>query len=493
MSNYDLTPADFERLLLGHVLHYGIEAAKLVLPALTHDKFVHSKTGELGGSQDHARIWQAISLCYLSSKMSPDVAAVRAHLEKDYHYYLDTLDSMLSGHYRVYGFDPNKVVWLAEQVDKCGALYAASAISVSLAEASKSPEAFASFAARIEDIDLFLSDHIHQLSSPISVKTKGYQHVGIIGAELKQQMRLWQEGKQLVLLPVGLPTAEEAAMYYVASLFVQHGMSQAGKSAWTHLVQLGTAIGLKNNNVKGCVAVNSLEEDQHGLVLKLAGILSGVSTAKLKFGGGLKIEDYDRLERAVDYVGTLPIFVDNTNLLTTSELEMRLMGLHTSERGPVYMMSVDYIEMLESSDRSDSKEQELNEVVRRCHSYSRNTGACVIVLSQSTFGETGKYKIAGADGTRYSKSLRHAADVMSELWNPVYMKQAMINFEAAPGLNDSQPFQLVQKHKEVGLPEPLALGWEPEFRRFRDPKLADWQLFSHDIPYFGPAKDEGGF
>lgn len=478
------TPFDNERLLIAHVLTYP-EAAKIAVPLLPASVFVYSKEGMLGATRDHMKIWQAIVLTYMSKKMTPTVASVMQSLDGDYKSYLDSLVTMLGGYYRVYDYDPMYFSCLTSDVDKAGNLYRAGERSSKVGKMIESPEEFSKALGQIEDIDAWLGEYVRTLSSPLQGKVEGYRPASVVGFELREMMAKWQRGESNYLLPVGLPSIEATGLYRAGGhLVIHHGRSQSGKSAWTHLVNLGTAIGLKNAGIKGCVAVNSMEENQHSLMLKLGGILSGVQTNLLKFGGGLSPEDYQRLEDAVRYIETLPIFIESNNLIKTGALGARLNGLHGSEFGPVWMMSVDYLELLIREERSrENKEQMVEGAARACHDYSRDTGACVMLISQSTQGD-GKSQVAGVDGARYSKAVYMTADAQAEVWNPIYMKSAGIIFDVPAGLNDSQPWLLIQKDKEMGLENSrIPLGWEPKFRRFFDPVLPSYQLFSHHITY----------
>lgn len=501
------SPHDKERLLIGHVLVYGSDAAKYVLPTLTHDRFVYSKEGGLDGVKDHLRIWKAITLAYTVDKVTPSIPAVLDRLNEqrgEYHAYLNSLVTALQGYYQVYEFDPRYIMKLAEDVDKAGMVYRTAAQALPFVEVLKSPEMFAKLVNEIEDPDVWLNNHVSKLTGIARADNTGYVHISDIYSRRYDEIERIHRGEQVTLLPIGMPSLTSNGLFPARKLVVVHGMSNSGKSAFTHQVNVATAIGLKHYGIKGCVAVNSLEEDELSLLLKIGGLLAGVNMWKFSMGTGISPMEKLRLDAAMEYASTLPIYIDPTNLLTASLMDMRVTGLHASDAGPVWQMSVDYLERFDlSGEKADNKEQQLDAAIHKLFNLSRTLDACVIVISQSSYSNgSGKFKIAGAEGTRYSRSIQHAADIITELWNPCEMEKAGIDFDVPADLNKNNPWLLIEKYRGGPKGKPVAMGWIPEHQRFVDFELNPAMnsdpdritLFSHQMPdFYQLAAESAGF
>lgn len=488
------TPFDHEKIMLGMILTYGMDAAKYVFPYLSHDKFIYSKEGGLGLAPDHMRIWQAITLC-IGEKVSPTVPAVMDKLttHKDYQFYLTSLISSLRGYYQLYEFDPRYVMGLAKTIDRNGLIFRYAEKAKMLGKAIDSPEEFMSFISKVDDVDEWANNVISSFRAVERQVTQGYVHASAIAEEVKEDWKRIWAGDQFIILPSGLPSLVKAGLFPVGRLAIIHGRSNGGKSAFVRQVCLGTAIGLLRNNITGCVAINSLEEDQKSVIAELASKLAGVNLFKLWFGkDGMTEEEKERLNYWVDYVGTLPIYVDSTNLLTTSAMEYRLDSLHTSDKGPVWQIAVDYLEMLKNkASDNESKEQVVHAVAGNLFTLTRTIGCSGLLVSQSTYGNQGawnKEMIAGGDGLRYSRGTYNVADIVYENVNYPEMRRKGVNFQPAAGLDENSAWGLMQKGRGMPVCGPIRWEWQPEYVRFADPELnyrvnqEDTILFDHLIP-----------
>lgn len=496
----DLSPFDYERIVIGYLLVYP-DAVKYILPDLTHDKFLYSKEGSLTSSKDHLRIFQAITYLHFVDKLpiTPVNILQRLNEEKgsaDYLHYLNSLETALHGYYRIRDFDPRTLMSYAERVDKAGVVYRAAVKSHKLAKLIDSPEAFAkAVGGEIGDVTQWLKDFVSDVSSVISPKAQGYQHISSSVEKTLITVDRIHRGEQLTLLPVGMPSVHLP----LGKLVVLMAESNAGKSIVSHQWALGTAIGLKRFGMQGCVAVNSMEEDEESLTMKMAAVLAGIDLFQFRYGNGISDHDKYRLERALEYVATLPIYLDPTNMIAASVMDFRVAGLHSSEFGPVWHHTIDYIELFDlNAEDTDNKEQALDRVIHKAFQITRQTGANAVMLSQVSHGNSGnsKFRIAGPDGTRYSKALRHAADLIYEWWNPIELKRSGIDFTVPEYLNDSQPWLLCTKHRAGPKYDPTPYGWDREHQRIFDLELnrsgnLEIELFTHPIPSFEEV--EAGF
>lgn len=455
---------DYESIVLGTVLRYGVDAAQHVLPELTHARFVHSMSGELGGI-DHQRIWQAIENSYLVDQQDPIPANVSLYLKTDYSEYMNRLIARLQSEYCIHELSVSTLIEFADLVDASGTIYQVSSLSSSLSSLISTEEVFNTSLDKVGDVNVWLSNILNQFTSIASASVDGYRPVSsLVGSVIDKWDRM-ARGEQLDILPVGIPCLEAAQLFPLGSLSIVHGMSSSGKTSFVLQALLGAAITLKQRNIKGCVAFNSLEMSHEALISRMSALLAKVDWSRLRGGKQpLTENELERLKAAARYVETLPLFIDPENLLTTSTMRYRATGLHASEHGPVWMLGSDYGELF--ADEGDSKEQSISQVFRNQFRISRQLGCAVIAISQST--TTDRTYIAGPMGLRYSRGAQHAADVICEVWNPPYMASAGIDYKKHEMYGDHCAWLFIQKYRDGGQLGALPLGWTPEYTSFHD-------------------------
>lgn len=469
-----LTLFERETILLGSILKFEYDAASLIWPKLSADKLIFSQTGQIGG-KDHSYIYAGIEYC-MATKMSPSITNVLDFLGNrhgDMRPYVVSLVDRLSGYYRIHSLDPNSLIHTAELVDQAGVVYKTLVYEKQLTRLLDNPSEFQQYVDEIEDVDDWLNTYTSGLRGSVQNGPEGYKLAGDIAGTVVDELDQIKSGQVSLLLPIGLPSLSKANLVPYGNLLVLHGMSNSGKTSLMLELALGTAIGLGKHNISGCVAINSLETPANVVIRNMASMLSGFNTQKLYQGSSaLQGQDYSDFLKAIDYIGTLPIYVDDTNLIKTSVMEYRLNGIHGSDRGPVRYLGTDYSELF-SDDEGDSKEQNLTAVIRKHLQISRETNAAVVAISQSTYGIDGnnKARIAGAGGLRYSQGLRHAADIVLEVVNYPEMKKKGIDYRAPEGLDDDYLWILVEKTRGFGTPEPIRMIWEGESTRMLDPNL----------------------
>lgn len=497
----DLSPWDYERIVIGSVLTWQ-DAAKYVLPDLTHNMFLYSTTGQLTGSKDYMRIWQAITEVHLIDKVPVTLPMVTKRVGEngkgqEIRDHLVSLVEALQGFYREREFNPQRLMIYAECVRKAGTMYQQASRSYTIAKILESPETFAKAVAAVVDVNDWAHNNITQLSSTVSAGTKeGYQHISSSVERAALLADRIYSGEQISLLPVGMPSVHLP----FGKLVVMLAESNAGKSTIASQWALGAAIGLRRYGIKGAICINSLEEDDEDLTLKMAAMLAEVDLFEFKFGQGITSAAKYRLDRALEYIDSLPLYIDNTNMLKSSSMQLRAEGIHTSEFGPLWHVQVDYLELLAQSDGDEIKEQRIDKAIHKCFEISRTTGANVLVLSQVTLGGLGtnpKFRIAGPDGARYSKAVRHAADILYEFINYPELKNAGIEPSCPDGMNTDQPWMLCSKYRNGRKFSPIPYGWQPEYQRSFDTLLnkdgdREITLFSHPLPCFEEI-ESGGF
>lgn len=470
---------DIECIVLGTVLKYGTEAAGIILPSLTPDKFIFGFNGEF--SNDHANVWREIGEAFLIDKVAPTYIEIDRRMRTTVE--LRSLVDRLEKQYHISTFEPHSFERLAEQVDKQGIVYNFAALGSRLGTTLDDIQSFMKQVDGIQDVDQWTTDMLNGFRSVMSMQSTGYKHIGVIVDDLKEKWERQFKGEQLVLPNNGFPSLLAAKLFPLKKMAVIHGLSGSGKSTLVFQINLGTALGLVAEGIQGCVAINSLEMEAEDLVERMVGILSHIDVSQF-IGSGISQGQLSSLFRWADIAAQLPIFVDETNFITTSAMEYRASGLHVSKYGPVLQLSSDYGELFKDEEGA-TEEQRLNKVFREQFRLSREIGASVLAISQSTVDKvsSGKSYIAGADGTRYSRGILQSADILAELWNPIQMEAAGRDVVGPKNLTTSHPYLLLQKYRGAKVGTQIPLGWRAETTTFFDLSMSHTPgkeiVFSH--------------
>lgn len=457
---------DVEQQIIGLMLSYPTDAARILLPHLGSDRFIYDINGMFGG--DHQRIWQAVILTH-SEGDAPSVSAVGRRLRdrNDLIPYLGAMTDMLKNRWRVREFETAGVLSLLDEVNKNGGLYRNMVVSRKLGDNLADPETFEKFVVKVPDVDDFMHSHIEKLYRRTQQRKSGYKFISETSGATREFLRRTYEGEQLVVIDCGMPSLRNIGIPRVENVIFVHGESGGGKSLFVNQVNLGVAINLYLNNIPGCVLVNSMEEGRNRIQLKWASILMGVDISPIFLGQKLTKQEYELLEKGLAFIDLLPIAVDHTATLDAQELGDNARLIHTGERGPIIQMSLDYIGLLKDKKRHESKEQVTAAIAEMRRDLTREFGCSAMDISQTT--EAGNaFRIAGPDGARYSKAIRHAADNMIEVWNPLYMKEAGIIFKTPDNLNDWEFWVLLEKDKDAGLAKPIPFIWNAQHKSVLD-------------------------
>ena len=316
-----LTPYDKECYVLASVLKYGKQAAQVVLPYLTPDKFVFDLNGSFGLA--HYVIWEAVVSLY-NDQQAPVYALVVQHLP-EYQTYLESLLYRLTNQYHVTELDESVLLGMAEKIDVGGIVHQVASRGMKYAKVLEDPQEFAYVVQNIQDIDKWNAENVEVFQTATSFN-KGYTEVGSIVDLLKDRWTAVRNGINVSLLNCGMPILMSNKLFPRGKMAVVHGLSGSGKSSFCFQYALGVAMGLVQNKIPGCVAINSLEMTQQDLIEACVATLAKVDVSKL-IDGSLSKEEYDRLMLWSDVVARLPIYVDESSL-TTSAMQYRSSGLH---------------------------------------------------------------------------------------------------------------------------------------------------------------------
>ena len=184
------------------------------------------------------------------------------------------------------------------------------------------------------------------------------------------------ERKELV---TGVPTSyhkfdELTAGLQPSDLVIVAGRPSMGKTAFALNVAMRAAV---QHEVP--TAIFSLEMSMEQLMMRMLCSWGKVDLVHLR-SGFLNDEDWSRLYQAADALSQAPIFIDDSPALGTMEMRARCRRLKAEH--DLGLVVVDYLQLMRSSRRIDSREQEISDISRNLKVLAKEMHVPVMALSQ---------------------------------------------------------------------------------------------------------------
>ncbi|MGD8862362.1 MAG: replicative DNA helicase [Myxococcales bacterium] len=181
----------------------------------------------------------------------------------------------------------------------------------------------------------------------------------------------------------GLPTGFRQLDWYTSGfhpgdLVICAGRPGMGKTAFALNLALNAC---RARQVP--VIVFSLEMPNEQLAKRLLCAEAGVDGTKLR-SGKLTREDWAPLTRAAGELSELPIWMDDTPGLTLMELRAKCRRL--ASESDLGLVVVDYLQLMRSGTKADSREQEISEISRSLKALAKELSLPVMALSQLNRG-----------------------------------------------------------------------------------------------------------
>ncbi len=242
-----------------------------------------------------------------------------------------------------------------------------------------------------------------------------YEHVKIvIDRAIGRLAAAIEKGERLTGLPTGIDKLDEmTAGLKGGELIIVAGRPGMGKTAFALNVALHAC---QKRQVP--VAIFSLEMRKEELVARMLCGEARVDGANLRTGQ-LSTSDWTKLIHAAGPLSELPVYIDDTAALSVMELRGKARRLR-SEHG-LGLVVVDYLQLMRSGSKNDSREQEISEISRSLKALSKELDLPVIALSQLNRGvETrpGKDKRPQLADLRESGAIEQDADVIMFVYRP---------------------------------------------------------------------------
>ena len=159
------------------------------------------------------------------------------------------------------------------------------------------------------------------------------------------------------------------------------------------------------------VGIFSLEMSKEQLMQRMLAIRSKVDLGRVRRPSLLQDEDWAKLYEAADQISRAQIFIDDSSAISTMELRARARRLKAEHN--LGLIIVDYLQLMRSSRRSESRELEISDISRSLKGLAKELDIPVVALSQLNRAvEKREDRRPGLSDLRESGAIEQDADVI---------------------------------------------------------------------------------
>ncbi len=244
-----------------------------------------------------------------------------------------------------------------------------------------------------------------------------------------------------------------------SDLIVVAGRPSMGKSAFVTGICEHVGVNLR----KG-VAFFSIEMSKEALVQRMLCSHAKVDAQKVRTGY-LSHQDWPKLTNAAGKLSEAPIFIDDTPGLTV--LEVRAKARRLKSQHDIQLVVVDYMQLMQSDYKSESRQQEISEISRSLKALARELKVPVIAISQlSRAVESRTGNRPQLSDLRESGAIEQDADVVVLLFREEYYNPTEEN------RNKAEAIIAKQRNGPTGTVDLLFLK---EWTRFENPEFHHYE------------------
>lgn len=240
--------------------------------------------------------------------------------------------------------------------------------------------------------------------------------------------------------------------FHGGELILIAGRPGMGKSSFAVNIAEHVAI-----NDKNTVAIFNLEMPKEQIVNRILCSQAMVNSIKIRTGD-MDGEDWEKIGDVVNKVASAPIYIDDTASITVSQIRAKCRRLKQTKN--LALVVIDYLQLMQSGKRTDSRQQEISEISRSLKILSKELDVPVIALSQlSRASENRSDKRPMLSDLRESGAIEQDADMVMFLYRDDYYNKETEDKNLAECI--------IAKHRsgETGM---FKLGWRGEYTKFQN-------------------------
>jgi replicative DNA helicase len=199
----------------------------------------------------------------------------------------------------------------------------------------------------------------------------------------------------------------------------------------------------------------------------MVGSLGRINQQNLRTGR-LADDEWGRLAEAVERLGKVQLFIDETPGLTAAELRARARRMARQYGGTLGLIVIDYLQLMSGNGGSDeNRATELGEISRGLKALAKELQCPVIALSQLNRSvETRNDKRPMMSDLRESGAIEQDADVVLFIYrDEVYNKENPTRMDGTDGRGIAEILLGKNRHGAIGTVE---TRFEGKFTRFEN-------------------------
>lgn len=275
-----------------------------------------------------------------------------------------------------------------------------------------------------ENIDYILDEVENKiLDITRNRRSNDFQKAGKVALEVEQDVRILskQERKQTGMVTGYTKLDEMTRGFQNSDLIILAARPSVGKTAFALNIALETA---RRNNKS--IAVFSLEMPAKQLISRILASMSLVPMKKIQTGHALVQNDWNALSEAVTVLNHTQIYIDDSSATKMSDIFSKCRKLKNDT--DLGMVVIDYIQLINSTGRFESRQQEVSLISRQLKQLARELDVPVIALSQLSRGvESRSDKRPMLSDLRESGAIEQDADIVMMLYREEYNKTDRTN------------------------------------------------------------------
>jgi replicative DNA helicase len=276
-----------------------------------------------------------------------------------------------------------------------------------------------------------------------------------IEAAVEEMERAQSRGGDMVGVPTGFRELDEMTHGLHGGQFVILAARPAvGKS--TLALDLARNAALKH---KKPVIFFSLEMGRAEIAMRLLSAESRIRLQNMR-KGDLDESDWQRIAGVRGEINEAPLFIDDSPNLTLVEIRAKCRRM--AQRVGLEMIVIDYIQLMTSGKKVESRQQEVSEFSRALKLLAKELNVPVVAISQlNRNSEKSDNKVPEISQLRESGSLEQDADVVILLH-----REAMFDREH-PRTGEADLILAKQRNGPTGT---IVVNFLGQFSKFEDPK-----------------------
>ncbi len=201
----------------------------------------------------------------------------------------------------------------------------------------------------------------------------------------------------------------------------------------------------------------SLEMGRNEIAMRLLSAEARIQFQDLR-KGDIRDEDWDKMSLAVDRLNEVPLFIDDSPNMSLMEIRAKCRRL--KQRNNLKLIVLDYLQLLSSGKRVESRQQEVSEFSRTLKLLAKELDVPIIALSQLNRGsEQRTDKRPQVSDLRESGSIEQDADMVLLLHrDEVYDKESPRAGEA----------DIIVAKNRNGPTRDIVVAFQGHYARFQD-------------------------